>query len=116
MALPINLSQIQVTISSGTAVSPAVGLGAGTLVGIAMPGGWDTAGLTFQASPDGATFLNVQGASAELTYAAAAGEWIAVDPALWRGINEMKIRSGTGSVPVNQTADRIITLIVKPLA
>ena len=101
-----------VTISNGTSLSPAISIGNGLLVGIAMPAGWDAAGMTFQVSYDGGTtFQEMQSASAAISFTVAAGQFIAVDPTLWRGVNTLKVRSGTAATPVNQTADRIINLI-----
>jgi len=110
----MSLTTIPVTIANTTALSPAATLGSNRLlVGIAMPSGWDAAALTFQASIDGGqTWLEMQGASAVLTYAAAAGQYIAVDPALWRGVTMVKVRSGTSGSPVSQTADRALQLVV----
>ncbi|NVO13894.1 MAG: hypothetical protein HXX10_07645 [Rhodoplanes sp.] len=117
MALGMNFTQTAALISSGSALSAAVALGAGTLVGIAMPAAWDAAALTFQVSSDGGgSWQEAQGAAAVLTYSAAAGQYIAIDPALWRGVNMVKIRSGTLGTPVNQTADRTLTLITRSLA
>jgi len=108
----MSLTQTAVLIGTGTALSAEVDLGIKVLVGIAMPAGWDEAALTFQGSIDGGTtWLEMQGASAVLTYSAAAGQFIAVDPTLWRGINAIKVRSGTSGTPVNQTANRTLTLI-----
>lgn len=104
-----------VTIASGTALSPAITLGDKQLTGIGMPAGWDAAALTFQVSVDGGTtFLEMQGAAAVISYAAAANQYVAVDPTLWRGVTTIKVRSGTTGSPVNQTADRILTLLTKP--
>lgn len=107
------MSQVQtaVTISNGTSLSPAVALGNKLLVGIAMPAGWDAADLTFQVSIDGSTWLELQTTSAAVDYKAAASQFISIDPNLWRGVNQIKVRSGTSGVPVNQTADRQLTLI-----
>jgi hypothetical protein len=103
-----------VLIASGTSLSAAIALGQSTLVGIAMPAGWDAAALTFQVSVDGGTtFLEMQSASAVISYTAAASQYIAVDPTLWRGVNTIKVRSGTSGVAVNQTADRTLTLVTK---
>jgi hypothetical protein len=55
MAEQIGLATTAVLISSGTALSAAVPLGAKQLVGIAMPAAWDAAALTFQVSVDGGT-------------------------------------------------------------
>jgi len=115
MALPIGLEQITATIASGTSLSPATGLGAKTLVGIAMPAGWDAASLTFQISIDGGTtWLEMAAFSAGIV--ASASNFISVDPTYWRGLNNIKVRSGTSGAAVNQTADRVLTLLVRPIA
>ena len=115
MALVSNIEAVPVTIASGTNLSAAVALGAKTLVGIMMSSGWDAAGLSFQATADGTTFGDMHTTSAELTMTAAAGQFIAVDPTQWRGVNDIKVRSGTSGTPVNQTADRVITLVLRAL-
>jgi hypothetical protein len=101
-------------ISSGTALSPEVDLGIRSLVGIAMPAGWDAAALTFQASVDGGTTWQEMTTSAgvAISFVVGAGQYMAVDPTLWRGVNAIKVRSGTSGAPVNQTSDRILTLMV----
>ena len=120
MALPLNLNQYPVTIANGTALSGAVKMGADTLVGIAMPAAWTTAGITFQVSiDDGATWLelNDDGGNNVTITNPAGGVFIMLSNKpdyVWREINVIKVRSGTASVPVNQTADRVITLIGRP--
>lgn len=110
----IGITPVSVTITSGTSLSAAVLLGDSILTGIAMPAGWDAAALTFQVSADGGTtWLEMQGISAVISYTAAAGQYIAIDPTLWRGINMIKVRSGTLAAAVPQTADRILTLVTK---
>jgi hypothetical protein len=113
----IGITQIPVTITSGTSLSAAVPLGDSVLTGVAMPAGWDAAAITFQASADGgATWGELQSISAVVSVAAAAAQYIALDPAIWRGINMIKVRSGTSGSAVNQTADRIVTLVARRLA
>ena len=102
------------TITSGQSISPEVALGQKTLVGIIMPAGWDAAGLTFQATPDDQNFFELfdsSGSAVALT--AAAGQFIQIDPAKWRGVTGLKLRSGTSGSPVNQTAARTITLVTR---
>lgn len=112
----IGITQIPVTISNGTSLSVPVPLGDSPLTGIAMPAAWDAAGLSFQVSADGgATWGEMQSISAVVSVTAAAGQYIAIDPTLWRGINMIKVRSGTAAAPVNQTADRVLTLVTKRL-
>lgn len=116
MALVMGVEKIDATILNGASLSDQVNLGAKTLVGIAMPAAWTAAALTFQISiDDGATWLNMQTSSAELSYTAAASQYVAIDPALWRGVTAVKVRSGTSGAAVNQAADRTVSLVVKPI-
>lgn len=112
--MAIGINQVPVTIGSGSALSPAIPLGEYVLTGIAMPAAWDAAALTFQVSADGGTtWGEMQSTSAVVSYTAAAAQYIAIDPTLWRGINMIKVRSGTSGTPVNQTADRVLTLVTR---
>ena len=81
-------------------------------VGIGMPAGWDAAALTFRAAlTEDAALLNVFDTSgSEMTFQAAASRFIAVEPRMLAGIEYIQVRSGTSGTPVNQTADRDITL------
>lgn len=118
MAEQIGIAPGTALIASGTALSAAVPLGAKQLVGIAMPAAWDAAALTFQVSADGGTtWLEMTtSAGAAVSFTVAGGQFIAIDPAIWRGINMLKLRSGTSGAPVNQTADRTLTLVTKSVA
>lgn len=110
----VNLTTFPVTIASGQSLSPEVDLGANSLVGIAMPAAWTAAALTFQVSPDGGTtWLELQSTSAVISFTAAAGQFIAVDPTALRGFNALKVRSGTSGAPVTQGANATLTLIGK---
>lgn len=113
MSLPMNMAARTATITSGTSLSAAVAVGPHVLVGIGMPAAWDAAGLSFQVSVDGATWLEMASVSAPLAYVAAAGQFVAVDPALWRGVALIKVRSGTAATPVAQSADRAVSLITR---
>ena len=113
MALVTGLETITATIASGASLSEATALGAKTLCGIAMPAAWDAAVLTFQVSADGTTWLEMQTTSAAVSYTAAASQYLAFDPAIWKGINLVKVRSGTLGAAVNQTLASAIGLVVK---
>lgn len=107
------LEQTAALILSGASLSAAIPLGAKTLHGIAMPAAWDAATLSFQVSIDGSVFLELQSVSAVVNPPAAAGQFIALDPAIFRGFNIIKVRSGTVGAAVNQTADRTLTLVTR---
>lgn len=103
-----------VTIASGNSLSNEVKLGEKTLVGIVMPAAWDAAVLTFQATSDDQNFSELYtGAGIEVSLVVAAGQFIAIDPATWRGVTGIKVRSGTSALAVNQTAGRTLTLITR---
>lgn len=115
MALPIDIEVIDAAIAGGVSLSPEVPLGAKTLVGVAMPAAWTAASITFQVSPDGGTtWLDlVDSSGSEVAITASANQFVQIDPAVWRGINMVKVRSGTSSAPVNQGADALVGLVVR---
>lgn len=106
-------TSVSVTIASGASLSAAVHLAAGMLLGVILPAVWTAANLTLQASADGVTYADVYDkAGNEVTITAAASRCITLDPWDFAGVRYLKIRSGTASVPVNQAADRSLTLLV----
>lgn len=116
MASPIiSLAQpLDVTISSGAAITSAIDLVGRTLVGIIMPAAWTAASLTFEMSDTAAgTYVDVYDISeAELEITVAASRYLALDPVNFFGVNYLKVRSGTSATPVNQAADRTLTLMI----
>lgn len=116
------IDYLTATIASGAALSGAVGLGDKSLVGIQMPSSWTTADLTFQASPDGGVtwdelnvtdFTSADAVAAVQVHSPAASQRIAFDPKYFRGVNNIKVRSGTSASPVNQSGGAVLTLIVR---
>jgi hypothetical protein len=117
LSLDLDLN-VTAAIAAGASLSGQVNLGAKTLVGIVIPANWTTAGLSFQASGDGgATFgeLLDETATPKSVSSVTSGAYtvIAVDPTKWRGINCIKIRSGTSAAPVVQVNAVAITLILR---
>jgi len=110
---------IAVTIGNGTSLSAAVPLAQYQIPrGIMMPAAWDAANLTFQASHDGVTFQELYDGQNNVVQVAAAqqrciGFEAGVAGAVMRAPLAIKIRSGTSGVPVNQTDDRVLYLIVR---
>lgn len=104
-----------VDILSGTAVSDGtLLLGGRVVVGVFMPAAWTTAGLSFQAAPvPGGTYVPIVDTSgSEVTYTVGVSTYVAIDPTSFLGVNHLKLRSGTSGTPVNQTADRTLTLML----
>lgn len=104
------------TISNGTALSPAVDLTQYSLVGLVMPSGWTAANLTFQGSADNSNFFDLYDSGAEVNLgSAAASRYILLNPTTFAGLRFLKVRSGTSASPVNQGADRVVTLVLRGL-
>jgi len=105
------------TIANGAALAPAVRLPNGHgLVGILMPAAWTAAAITAQISLDNVTFYDLyspDGTEVSIVVSAAAAIYLL--PAEWIIANYIKIRSGTTGTPVNQGAERAVTLVTKPL-
>lgn len=113
---------IPVTIPNGGSLSAEVNVGGYRIAGIQMPAAWDAAGLALHALVNqvGATTTFgavVDNAGADLVLAAApgAGEYVALPPtAPLVGLGRIKVLSGTIAAPVNQTADRVLRLVLVP--
>jgi len=100
------------TIASGTSLSAAVDLSGRHITGILMPAGWTAADLTFSASPDGVTYGDFYDETGEYSLTVAAGVFVGLNIASLMGFRYLKVRSGTSGAPVNQGADRDITLML----
>ena len=104
-----------VTIASGTSLSGALVIGPDRPIAIGMPAAWTAASLTFEVSFDGgATWGPMYDKDGtEYTVVTDATRRIPLPPMDWAGITNLKIRSGTAAVPVNQGADRVITMVTR---
>lgn len=103
------------TIESGASLTAAIDLGHGTLVEIRMPDEWTAADLTFDSGGlDGSSYLPIYDGGTERTVEVDADRAVRLTPADWAGIRYLKIRSGTGASPVNQGAERTLTLVTRP--
>lgn len=108
-----NLVNRTAVIANGEAVSAAVDIDGASVCGILLPASWTTANLTLQGSYDKSTYANVYDMDGvEITIVAAASRYIALNPADFLGIKSLKLRSGTSGTPVNQAAERSITVVV----
>ena len=107
------------TIASGGSLSGAVSLGGYVPFLLVMPAGWDTAGLTFQVTYDGSSWVNLYDTGGEYSISSSvvgASRAIAILGAeLFLGAIGIKIRSGTAGTPVTQTAERSIIVQAREL-
>lgn len=103
-----------VSIPNGGSLSAAVNVPQGlTLVGIQMSAAWTAAAITLQGSVDGSVFQDVfNAAGTEVSITTAAARYVALDPASYQTfVKQIKVRSGTTGVPVNQGAQRDLYLV-----
>lgn len=114
--MPFNIFETDlVTIASGQALSDAANVQGRDVVGIVMPAGWDAAALTLRASADGQNFADVFNiAGTEVSYTVAAGRYIPIEAGTLSGMQSLILRSGTTATPVNQTANRVIGVVLRP--
>jgi len=111
-----NKSVASITIASGASLSGAIALGDKVLCAILMPAAWTAAALSFQASDDNGTtwkdMFDDGGQEINIpTVGAVAGQRISIDPSMFGGVDMIKVRSGLTAAAVNQSADRILTLV-----
>lgn len=104
------------TIANGAALSGAVNLEHMDLFAIEMPAAWTAAAITFSASYDGTTYLDVyEDDGDEVSFTVDASRYVLIrDPAKFFGIKQIKVRSGTTGTPVNQGGARTVNLICIP--
>ncbi len=111
-----NLMTVDADIANGASLTAAINLFGTSMVAIAMSDAWTAAALTFQGSYDGTIFFDLfEDAGAEVAGQAAASRYIRLGPALWAGVQHIKVRSGTPRTPVNQGAARKMKLMTRSI-
>lgn len=105
------------TITSGQSLSSAIDVSDMAILTVYMPAAWDSAAITFTASAtQTGTYGSVYddaGTEVSITSANAVAGRVIVDKTILEqlaGLRWLKVRSGTTATPVNQTADRAITV------
>ena len=101
------------TILNGASMSDILDLRGVSAVRFIMPAAWTAAALTFQVSVDGTNFFDLyDNLGIEKNIPVVASRAINLDVSELAFIDYLKIRSGTSGTPVNQGADRVISVIV----
>lgn len=110
----IAVRHVTATIAINTSLSDAVELRGGDLIRINMPAAWTAADLTFQVDDGDGTFRDLwMEWGWELWFNAAASLSIELSIfAMFQGLTQLKVRSGTSGAPVNQATERAILLAV----
>lgn len=102
------VSFVTATIADTATKTEAIDLGNTTICGVFIPAGFEGVALSFEASADGATFVEVQdGAGAAVAKVVAAGKYVRLDAADFAGIRWLKL------VADAQTGAAILTLAVR---
>jgi hypothetical protein len=103
------------TIANGASVSEALRLNGGMVEAIIMPASWTAAGLSFQSSEtEAGSYLPLFDALGdEITLTVAAGRTVILPLATVRGVDWLKLVSGTSALAVNQGAARTITVLTR---
>lgn len=109
---------VTIQINSGTALSSGIDLRTPELFGftpmvVITPSAWDTAKISAQVSLDGVNWLDFHNwdADFESAHTINASEAHTITGYPFRGIPFVRFRSGTANAPVNQTANRTLTII-----
>ena len=106
------LTSHECTIDINTSLSSSIFLDGGVVDGILMPAAWTAATISFEGSMDNVNFFEVGDGTAEISLTADAGWIIVIPPHKLNGAGRyIKIRSGTSAVPVNQNAERTMTVL-----
>lgn len=107
-----NRVQTTTNILASSTTSSEIDLGGTYLVGIQLPASFTGTSLTFTvATASGGTFQTMKdGAGNSVSKTVAQGQYIGIDPTLFRGVRFFKVVSGS-----TETSDRSLTVISAPV-
>lgn len=91
----IGQKKVKVSIASGGTTSGMADLQNRRLLAIQMPAAFTGSALTFQGSHDGETFATLYSSGSDVSVAVAAGKYVAIDPAIFAGVEYLKVISGS---------------------
>ena len=111
---------VRTSIAAGQALSgPVASVGYGVCL-LLLPAAWTDAPLTLQGSLDEgepAAWADLYDhLGNEVVLAVAAGRALTLPPTLLLGWRWLRLRSGIAAAPVNQAAERLLALGIRPLA
>lgn len=105
----------QLVIASGQSASTPLRLDSDTIVGLYTPAAWDTADVSFEASHDGASFVEMQEFGAPVSIQGVAQKYVPLDFTKFVGVTYLRVRSSAGGSPVPQSANRTLTAVYRAL-
>lgn len=100
-----------ITVASNATTSAEVDLGGTEIVGLQLPAAFTGTAISFLVSTvSGGTYQAMKdGAGNSVSKTVAQGQYIAIDPTLFRGVRFVKLVSGS-----SEAADRVITIFSIP--
>jgi len=108
------------TIANGESVSAPIDLANTALLGLIMPAAWTAAALTVEVSVDDSTWTGLAyddlGTQCNVIASPVASSAYALNMVGLLPYRYVRLRSGTTATPVNQGAERIVTVVTRPLA
>lgn len=112
---------VNATIANGTSESGTVDLFGTSILGFIAPAAWTAAALNIETSVDGTNWVTAglfdsAGAAVSSWSSITAGAGYSVDPVAMLAWRYIRLRSGTTGTPVNQGADRVFTIVTRPLS
>jgi len=115
---PINdIKVVDAVIAINTDTSGTIDARYRQILGLQMPAAWTAAGLYFEGSHDGTTFVNIFHGAAEYELNAAAGaaasSGISLDPEVFAPWPYVRIVSGAVALKVDQLAARTIKVLTR---
>lgn len=109
-----------VTIANGASVSATIDLAHTALCGLIMPDAWTAAALTIEVSADGTNWTGLaydaDGTQCNSIASPVAGSAYALNLSGLLPYRYARLLSGTTATPVNQGAERSLTVLTRPLA
>ena len=103
------------TIASGAALSNEIDIEGTHYLALSISSGWTAAGITFQAAAfSSGTFQDIyDNAGTEVSITAASSRCVEINKTAILPLRYIKLRSGTTTLPVNQTVTRTINILMK---
>lgn len=102
---------VPTTIANAATVSASINLMGATLCGIYLPAAFTGTSLSFQAAATlEGTYQTIQRNGGDYTLTVAQGKYVVLDPAVFAGVQFMKVVSGS-----SEGALRTLNLAVRPV-
>lgn len=98
-------------IANGASQSGVLDLTERVIVSIHLPDAWTAAAITLLAAEtEAGDYSPVHDTSGEVSFTVAAEQVLVIDPNVTRGLRYVKLRSGNTATPVNQGAERTLSV------